>query len=199
MSNDNIHADMHDELALGAVLGEFVPGPDPEKAEERAAHRLLVGWTKRNKADDTGCQVVIDEGLDVVLVQRPDTNTLGLVMRERLGQFIFVERGMDIWLRADGTVVLGKPVDDTDAAIIEGPIDYEQVTPAARIYLRREQKNPYYDYRVLGVRGVEQLDQGKDIIRQIRSATEFKVARDIQGFGSTPVAPADPEPVEVGF
>lgn len=195
MSNDNVHVDMRDELAGNAVLANMVPAP----AEGTPEHRALVQWTKRNKAVCDNNQAIFGDDLDVVLVEHPELHTLALVMRESRGQMIWVEQDHDLWLRTDGNVQIGQPVDDAESSKVSGPVEYAQCNSGARIYLQRHGKRPYWTYLAVGVIPVESLDEGEQLIRQMRSAHQMKVARNIDGFGSTPVEPQPKATIIAGF
>lgn len=65
-----------DELDYGSMIDGLVPFQGSPEAEA-----LVSKWTKYNKADEDVWNVKIDDGLDLVLVRRPDTGTLGVVCR----------------------------------------------------------------------------------------------------------------------
>lgn len=90
--------------------------------------------------------------------------------------------------------------DDTSLVLVRNPLKGTLAIVARTLEEQVDlgEGKTFNRYSVPMICPVESVEEGKDILQEVRRTLEFKTARDIDGFGSTPVDPPA-EGEEVGF
>ena len=206
MKNENVHAEMRDELAASAIFDGF----EPLNIENDEQQKILAQESKYHRAEGFHNWAQIDEEMAMALVLRPSTGGVALVVRKHMGQFVKVNLDDRLGLDSHGIIRPATP----DMEPLVGWHDWAAMDTATRRIMKDSNRRPWTKLEIPMVKilfrveaGMDNatiqaqqkmaLEQGEQIISQTRNAREYKVARDIEGF--VDAAPTRKEPVELGF
>jgi len=183
---------MADELAMGEVLAGFEE-VDPAKTELVS---LLTKWTKYNRPDGYATLAKLGADLQMCLVVSPLTQGVALVVRSFEGAFVKVTLD-DCLARSSDGIIRAATADDEP---LLGWIEYAALGKAERARIDASGRKPWNKYeipmrRVLARHGKDDkptvianrvtmaCTQGEQIIKLARTAYEFQLARDSEGWG----------------
>lgn len=206
MKNDNIHAEMRDELAASAIFDGF----ESLNIENDEQQKILSQESKYHRAEGFHNWAQIDGEMAMTLVLRPSTGGVALVVRKHLGQFVKVNLDDCLGLDSHGIIRAATP----EMEPLAGWHDWSAMDTATRLRMKETNRRPWtkleipmikilfrvengMDAATIEAQQQMALAQGEQIISQTRNAREYKVARDIEGFGDP--APTRKEPVDLGF
>lgn len=183
---------MADELAMGEVLAGFEE-IDPAKTELVS---LLTKWTKYNRPDGFSTMAKLGADLQLCLIVNPMTQGVALVVRSFEGALVKVTLDDHLARSSDG-IIRAATADDEP---LQGWVEYAALGKAERARIDASGRKPWNKYeipmmRVLARHGKDDkpaeieartqmaLTQGEQIIKLARTAYEFQLARDAEGFG----------------
>jgi len=206
MKNTHTHAGMADELAMGEVLAGF-DEIDPAKTELVS---LLTKWTKYNRPEGFATMAKLGADLQLCLIVNPMTQGVALVVRSFEGAFVKVTLD-DNLARSEGGVIRAATPDDEPLA---GWIEYAALDANARRSIDASGRKPWNKYEVPMMRVLARhangddaatiasrvemaCAQGEQIIKLARTAYEFQIARDSEGFGDQAISPNPDEMDEI--
>jgi hypothetical protein len=198
VKNQHIHAGMADELAMTEVLAGF-DDVDPTKTELIS---LLTKWTKYNRPDGFATMAKLGGDLQLCLIVNPMTQGVALVIRAFEDALVKVTID-DCLSRSSDGIIRAATADDEP---LLGWVEYAALGKAERARIDASGRKPWNKYSITGMRVLARhaagddaatianrvemaCTQGEQIIRLARTAYEFQIARDSEGWGGPAVGP----------
>lgn len=201
---------MADELAMGEVLAGF-DEIDPAKTELVS---LLTKWTKYNRPEGFATMAKLGADLQLCLIVNPMTQGVALVVRSFEGALVKVTLDDHLARSSDG-IIRAATADDEP---LLGWVEYAALGKAERARIDASGRKPWNKYEVPMMRVLARhaagddaatiasrvemaCTQGEQIIKLARTAYEFQIARDSEGFGGPAMGPtmADIEGIDADF
>ena len=210
MKNQHVHAGMADELAMSEVLAGF-EDIDPTKTELVS---LLTKWTKYNRPEGFATMAKLGGELQLCLIVNPMTQGVALVIRSFEDALVKVTLDDHLARSSDGIIRAATSDDEP----LQGWVEYAALGKAERARIDASGRKPWNKYSITGMRVLARhaagddaatiasrvemaCTQGEQIIRLARTAYEFQIARDSEGFGGPAMGPtvADIEGLDADF
>lgn len=206
MKNTHTHAGMADELAMGEVLSGF----DEIDAKKTELVALLTKWTKYNRPDGFATMAKLGAELQLCLIVNPMTQGVALVVRAFEGAFVKVTLDDNLATSEAGIIRAATPDDEP----LSGWVEFDSLDANARKAITASGRKPWNKYEVPMMRVLARhaagddaatiasrvemaCTQGEQIIRLARTAYEFQIARDSEGFGDSAISPNPDEMDEI--
>lgn len=189
---------MADELAMGEVLAGF-DEIDPAKTELVS---LLTKWTKYNRPEGFATMAKLGADLQLCLIVNPMTQGVALVVRAFEGALVKVTIDDNLARSSDG-IIRAATADDEP---LLGWVEYAALGKAERARIDASGRKPWNKYEIpmmrvlarhaagddaatIATRVEMACTQGEQIIKLARTAYEFQIARDSEGFGGPAMGP----------